>query len=72
MSGLISIRISKDLQTQMKRYNINWSDRVRTYLEAEVKQLELLTFLEKSAKKMKGAKIHADSTPLIRADRDSR
>lgn len=72
MSGLISIRIPEALQTQMKKYDINWSDKVRTYLEAQIKQLELSKFLKQNASKMKHGKMHADSTALIRADRDSR
>ena len=72
MSGLITIRISEDLQTQMKKYKINWSDKVRTYLEAQIKQIELLEFLKKNTNNIKRAKVHADSTEMIRADRESR
>lgn len=72
MSGLISIRVSDELQTSMKKYKINWSERVRTYLESQVKQQELLQFLKKREEMMKHEKVHADSTPLIREDRDTR
>ena len=72
MDGLITVRVSEELRSQMKKYKINWSERMRAYLETEVKQLELLEFLKKTASKMKHEKIHADSTPFIREYRDSR
>ncbi len=72
MSGLISIRISEKLQEEMKKYDINWSDVVRTYLESQIKQMELLRFLKQNSSAMKRAKVHADSAAMIRADRGSR
>lgn len=72
MSGLISIRISEELQAEMKKYKINWSERVRAYLETQIKQQELLLFLKKREEMMKHEKTHADSTLLIREDRDTR
>ncbi len=72
MSGLISIRIPEELQMQMKKYKINWSERVRDYLEAQIKQQELLLFLKKREEMMKHEKMHADSTPMIREDRNTR
>lgn len=72
MSSLITIRISEDLQVEMRKYNINWSDKVRTYLESQIKQMELLQFLKKNASSMKKSRIHADSAEMIRADRESR
>jgi post-segregation antitoxin (ccd killing protein) len=72
MNGLMSIRIPGELQVKMKKYDINWSDKVRTYLETQIKQLELSKFLKQNASKMKHAKMHADSTAMIRVDRDSR
>ncbi len=68
----MTIRISEDLQLQMKKYDINWSDKVRTYLEAQVGQMELLGFLEKTVVRMKREKLRSDSTPMIKADRESR
>ena len=72
MGGLITVRIPEELQLQMRKYDINWSDRVRTYLEAQVGQMELLDFLKKTAIKMKREKLHADSAPMIKEDRESR
>lgn len=72
MSSLITIRISEDLQVEMKKYKVNWSDKVRTYLESQIKQMELLQFLKKNANSMKRSKIHADSAKMIRTDRVSR
>ncbi len=71
MSGLITVRIPDDLQAQMKKYKVNWSDRIRIYLEAQVKQFGLLDFLEGKAEGIKRGKTHADSTAMIREDRDS-
>lgn len=70
MSGLITIRIPDNLQIQMKKYKVNWSERVRAYLESQVKQQELLQFLKKRKEEMKYEKMHADSTQLIREDRN--
>ncbi|MGI0134491.1 MAG: hypothetical protein ACREBW_05995 [Candidatus Micrarchaeaceae archaeon] len=72
MSGLITIRIPEALQAQMKKYKINWSDKIRMYLEAQVRQLELSNFLSRNSSAMKHAKMHADSTPLIKEDRETR
>ena len=72
MGGLITVRIPEELQLQMRKYDINWSDRVRTYLEAQVGQMELLAFLKKAAVRMKREKLRADSTQMIKADRESR
>ncbi|MDE1768576.1 MAG: hypothetical protein KGH67_02825 [Candidatus Micrarchaeota archaeon] len=72
MSSLITIRVPDELQIQMKRYKINWSERVRTYLETQIKQQELLSFLKKRQTAMRHEKMHADSAPLIREDRSAR
>ena len=72
VSGLITVRIPEDLQVQMKKYKVNWSDRIRVYIEAQVKQFELLGFLKNKAESMKRGKMHADSTAMIREDRDFR
>ncbi len=72
MSGLITIRIPEDLQSQMKKYKINWSYRIRSYLETQIKQMELLQFLKTNSNNMKHSKIHANSATMIREDRDSR
>ena len=72
MSSLITIRISEDLQVEMKKYKVNWSDKIRTYLESQIKQMELLQFLKKNANRMKRSRIHVDSAEMIRADRESR
>ena len=72
MSSLITIRISEELQVEMKKYKVNWSDKVRTYLESQIKQMELLQFLKKNSNSMKRSRVHADSAAMIRADRESR
>jgi hypothetical protein len=72
MGGLITVRIPEELQLQMKKYDVNWSDKVRTYLEMQVRQMELLDFLKKTAVRMKHAKLHADSAQMIKEDRESR
>lgn len=72
MSSLITIRVPDELQIQMKRYKINWSERVRTYLKTQIKQQELLLFLKKRQTEMRHEKTHADSAPLIREDRNAR
>lgn len=72
MGGLITVRVSEELQSELKKHKINWSEKIREYLEAQIKQLELAKLLKHNAARMKRSKIHADSTPMIRSDRDSR
>jgi hypothetical protein len=69
MSSLMTFRIPDKLQSKLKKYKINWSEKVRAYLETEVKQRELLQLLKKREKEMRHERLHSDSTLVIREDR---
>lgn len=72
MDAVITVRVSRELQTKMKKYKSNWSQEVRAYIESRLKNLELREFLKKTEKTTKSMKVTSDSTLLIREDRDSR
>jgi hypothetical protein len=72
LSDVISIRVTEELKEKMSRYDINWSEDFRKYLEARINSLELVKLLVGFSKKMKSLKEIQDSTGLIREDRDYR
>ena len=51
---MLSIRVPKELKERMKRYRVDWSKEIRTFIEERVKALEFLDLLnsvEKNAER---------------------
>jgi len=71
MSEVFTIRIPRELRERMRRYQVNWSQEIRGFIERRVKQLELTGTLEEIEAKAR-RRTSVDSTTLVREDRDSR
>ncbi len=72
MGGVINVRISKEIRAKMKKYDENWSEGIRHYIDTRLNVLELADALESSEKKVKHMKKTSDSTKLIREERELR
>jgi len=70
MSTTITVRIPKELKEKMDKSPTKWSKEVRTFLEARVKQVEMLKTLEEIEKRAEKRKTKVDSAVLIREDRE--
>ncbi|HIQ13667.1 MAG TPA: hypothetical protein EYH44_04730 [Thermoprotei archaeon] len=71
-SKVISIRLPKDLVNRMRRFEINWSEEIRKFIEERVKSYELLESIQEIKSRARKRRVSIDSTILIREDRDSR
>jgi len=71
MSDTITIRVSEDVKALMKATDINWSEDIRSYIEARIKALRLSKVLKSivPGSKRKGSE---DSSDIIREWRDAR
>lgn len=65
-------QVPKEIKKKMKRYNINWSKEIRTFIEERVRALELLEVLDSVEKNARERKMRVDSTVLIRESREER
>ena len=65
-------QVPKEIKKKMKRYNINWSKEIRTFIEERVRALELLEVLDGVEKNAGERKMRVDSTVLIRESREER
>jgi len=72
MSEVFTVRIPRELRERMRRYQVNWSEEIREFIERRVRQLELAGTLEEVEAKARGRRTSVDSTALVREDRDSR
>lgn len=72
MSEIITIRVSEELRELMKSSDINWSEDIRSYIEARAKSLKLHRLMKGIRKNASKIKVNGDTTALIREDRDSR
>jgi len=70
MSTTITIRIPKELKDKMDKNPAQWSQEVRTFLEERVKQIELIKTIQQIELRAEERKTKADSTILIREDRE--
>jgi predicted DNA-binding protein len=70
MSTTITIRIPKELKEKMDKAPAKWSHEVRAFLEARVKQVEMLKTLEEIEKRADKRQTKVDSAILIREDRE--
>lgn len=69
VSSTFTIRIPKELKEKMEKYPVKWSEEVRRFIEARIKQLELAETIRSVEKRAGGRKVTMDSTELIREDR---
>ena len=65
-------QVPKEIKKKMKRYNIDWSKEIRTFIEERVRALELLEVLDGVEKNAGERKMRVDSTVLIRESREER
>jgi len=72
VSVTLTVRIPKELKERMSKFNINWSEEIRRFLEERVAQLEALQLLDEIEKRAANRRVTSDSTKLIREDRWSR
>jgi len=72
MSTTFTIRIPRELKEKMGKNHAEWSQEVRCFLEERVKQVELMKTLQEIEPKAEKRRTRADSTKLIREDRERR
>jgi len=72
LSTTLTVRIPKELKEKMSKFNINWSEEIRRFLEKRVAQLEALQLLDEIEKRAINRKVIVDSAKLVREDRWSR
>ncbi|WP_457741871.1 type II toxin-antitoxin system VapB family antitoxin [Thermococcus sp.] len=71
--AVISVRVPDELKEKMKKYDINWSEEIRRFIELRVREIdkeklldEIDSFLENVPELPK-----RKATKLVRDDRDS-
>ena len=72
MSVTLTVRIPRELKERMSKFNIDWSEEIRRFLEERVAQLEALQLLDEIEKKASNSRAVSDSVKIIREDRSSR
>ncbi|HSQ48433.1 MAG TPA: hypothetical protein VLL96_01980 [Candidatus Deferrimicrobiaceae bacterium] len=70
MSETFSVRIPKELKKRLEQNPDDWSQEVRNFLTERIKQKELLAILKEIDSQPDKRKTKADSTALIREDRE--
>lgn len=70
MSSTYTIRIPRDLKEKMEKNPEEWSVEIRNFLEQRVKQVELMKTIKQIESRAKQRNTKADSTLLIREDRE--
>jgi len=70
MSSTYTIRIPRDLKEKMEKNPEKWSQEIRNFLEERVRQLELEKTIQQIELRAEKRKTNADSTILIREDRE--
>lgn len=70
VSSTFTVRVPEKLKEKMRKYPVEWSEEVRRFIEARVRQLELAETIRNVGKKAEGRKVTVDSTGLIREDRE--
>ncbi len=71
-SEVISIRVPRELREKMRRYNVDWAEEIRRFLERRVRSLEALEVLQEIEEAARGRRVRVDSTLLIRETREER
>jgi hypothetical protein len=72
MSTTFTIRIPRELKEKMEKNPAEWSQEVRDFLEERIKQIEMMKTLQEVELRAEKRKTKADSTVLIREDRERR
>jgi len=54
----------------MKKQDIEWSEKIRDYIETQVRTMEFKELVKKNAENQARPVSQTDSTPLIREDRE--
>jgi len=70
MSSTYTIRIPRELKEKMEKNPEEWSQEIRNFLEERVKQIELVKTIQQIESRAEKRKTNADSTVLIREDRE--
>ncbi len=70
MSEILSIRVPRKLKEKMRKYNIDWAEEIRKFLEARVRSLELLELLDEIEDRAKERTTRIDTTTIIREERE--
>lgn len=72
MSTTFTIRIPRELKEKMEKNPAEWSQEIRDFLEARVRQMELMKTLQRIESRAESRKTKTDSTVLIQEDRERR
>ncbi len=70
MSEVYTLRIPAELKKRMATLGVEWGEEIRAFIEARVRQLELLRLLEEMEARAAKRRTRIDSTQLIREDRE--
>jgi hypothetical protein len=70
MSTTFTLRIPRELKEKMEKNPEEWSQEIRVFLEERVKQIELVKTIQEIDSRAEKRKTNADSTTLIREDRE--
>ena len=70
MSSTFTIRIPEELKEKMKNSNVEWSQEIRTFIEARINCFELSEAVDDIGRRAEKRSLKVDSTTLIREDRD--
>ena len=70
MSSTYTIRIPRALKEKMEQNPKEWGAEIRNFLEERVKQVELMKTIKQIESRAEKRTIKADSTLLIREDRE--
>jgi len=77
MSEVVSFKVRKDIKERMNRFRdrINWSEELRRFVEAKIRELEAQSNYDDVMKRLKKASWSVPkgySVRAVREDRDSR
>ncbi len=70
MSTNFTVRIPRKLKEKMEKNPADWGQEVRCFLEERIKQIELIKIIDQIEKEAESGGKQADSTLLIREDRE--
>jgi hypothetical protein len=70
VSDVVSIRVPRTLREKMRRYNVDWAEEIRRFIEERIRMLELLETLDGLEERASRRKVNIDSTRLIRESRE--
>jgi hypothetical protein len=70
VSEVVSIRVPKELRDKMRKYNVDWSEEIRRFIEERIKNLELLEILDNIEGRAARRRVAVDSVKLLREARE--